>query len=293
MSSWQLWSTTMLLLLAAAWLLWRSARHASDRALRVARPRGLRRRLPHDSLMGWLLDYLLVAGIQATPRAVWVAGGTLLLALSGVLVMLELRLGGLLMLGGLVVINLLLRLRAQRLRRRVRDALPELMEHIMRDIGIGTTIELAFRRNAERVSGPLFDATARVNARRDLGMELHEGLRREAQLLRVQELDLLATAIEINQIHGGSLKAILASFVDLLRQQDKGRRELRALTGETRVTAFVLASVPVALAGFMWLTNPEFLAPMLESPAGQMALWLAVALEVGGCLALWRMLRSV
>ena len=40
-------------------------------------------------------------------------------------------------------------------------------------------------------------------------------------------------------------------------------------------------------------SNPEFLAPMLESPGGQMALWIALGLELGGCFTLWRMLRSV
>ncbi|GEK72285.1 MULTISPECIES: type II secretion system F family protein [Halomonas] len=294
MNAWQLWGLTMALLLVAARLLWRSANHESDKVLRADKPRRrTRRRPPSESLMQWLFDYLLAAGIHATPRGIAIVGGLVLVAVVVALMLLSHLVGVLLVLGSLVLINLILRGRAQLLRRRLRAQLPGFMEQVVRDLGTGATVEIAFRRNGETATGLLREATARVNVRRELGMELHEALHREAQLLKLQEFDLLATAVEVNQAHGGSLRDILGSFVELLRQQEKGRRELRALTGETRVTAFVLAAVPVAMAGFMWFSNPEFLAPMFDSAGGRMGLWVAVLLEVGGCVALWRMLKSI
>lgn len=290
MSAWQLWLATMPLLLLAAWLLWRSANRESDRAVRSPHQRG-RQRLPTESLMQWLLDYLLAAGVHATPR------GVLIFAVLTVSLLLSLawfdRWLALAILGLLLVAKLLLRWRVQRLRRLVRTQLPAFMERVVRDLGTGATIEIAFRRSDESGGGPLQETVARINVRRQLGMELHEALRREAQLLKLQELDLLATAVEVNQAHGGSLRDILGSFVDLLRQQDRGRRELRAMTGETRVTALVLGAVPVVVAAFMWLDTPSFLVPMVETPGGRMALWTALGLELGGCAALWRMLKSI
>ncbi|MBF8221317.1 type II secretion system F family protein [Halomonas sp. 328] len=293
MTPWQLWGITMALLLAAAWLLWKSAERQSDKTLGSESLPSRRRRLPRDSLKEVVLDHLLASGVHLGDRGLILLGGLLLLIIVGVLLMFGHRLGALLVLGGLVVINLGLGLRAQYLRQKIRDQLPNFMEQVVREIGVGATLEIAFRRNVERVPMPLRDALSRIAVRRDLGMELHEGLQRESQLLKIHEFDLLATAVEVNQVHGGSLKEILGSFVELLRQQERGRRELKALTGETRVTAVVLAGMPVALAGFMLASNPEFLAPMLESPGGQMALWIALGLELGGCFTLWRMLRSV
>ncbi|MCK2183436.1 type II secretion system F family protein [Halomonas getboli] len=293
MSAWQLWCVTMVLLLLAARLLWRSANHESDKVLRLNKPRRRKRRMPSESLMQWLLDYLLAAGVHATPRGIWIAGGVILVVLIPALMLFTPRFTAPAVLGLLLLINLILRGRAQQLRRRVRARLPGFMEQVVRDLGTGATIEIAFRRNGESATGLLREATARINIRRELGMELHEALRREAQLIKLTEFDLLATAVEVNQTHGGSLRDILGSFIDLLRQQEKGRRELRALTGETRVTAFVLAAVPVAMAAFMWFSNPEFLAPMLESGGGRLGLWAALLLELGGCVALWRMLKSI
>lgn len=293
MTPWQLWLVTLALLLAAAGLLWKSAQHQSERALGGDTLTMRRKRLPRDSLQEVVLDYLLAAGIHLGGRGLILLGGLLLAMTLGILLMFGNRLGALLVLGGLVVINLGLGLRAQHLRQKIRDQLPNFMEQVVREIGVGATLEIAFRRNVERVPLPLRDALSRIAVRRDLGMELHEGLRREAQLLKIHEFDLLAAAVEVNQVHGGSLKEILGSFVELLRQQERGRRELKALTGETRVTAVVLAGMPLALAGFMFVNNPEFLAPMLESSSGKLALWVALGLELGGCFTLWRMLRSV
>ncbi|ATJ83166.1 type II secretion system F family protein [Halomonas beimenensis] len=292
MSAWQLWSITMLLLFLAAALLWRSASRESDRAIRVKQGRRLRR-LPRESLMHWLLDYLTAAGVHATPRGVVVVGGVGVALIVLALMVFAHRSGALVILGLLLGGNLLLRLRAQQLRQRIRARLPGLIEQVVRDLGTGATMEIAFRRNGEQGDGPLREAIGRVNLRRELGMELHEALRREAQLLKIQEFDLLATAVEVNQVHGGSLRDILSSFVELLRQQERGQRELRALTGETRVTAFVLACVPVGLAAFLWISNPAFMAPMFDTAGGRMALWAAVLLELGGCVALWRMLKSI
>lgn len=293
MNAWQLWGLTMALLLVAARLLWRSANHESDKVLRADKPRRRTRRPPSESLMQWLLDYLLAAGIHATPRGIWFATGLVVIVLVPALLPFTPSFAAPAVLAFLVLVKLVLRGRAQLLRRRLRAQLPGFMEQVVRDLGTGATVEIAFRRNGETATGLLREATARVNVRRELGMELHEALHREAQLLKLQEFDLLATAVEVNQAHGGSLRDILGSFVELLRQQEKGRRELRALTGETRVTAFVLAAVPVAMAGFMWFSNPEFLAPMFDSAGGRMGLWVAVLLEVGGCVALWRMLKSI
>src|SRR5690606_1202846 len=133
----------------------------------------------------------------------------------------------------------------------------------------------------------------RILLRRELGMELHEGLAREARVLGLFELELLATAVEISQVHGGSLREMLASFVRLLRLQERGRRELSAMTGETRVTAFILLALPILLAAYMFGFNREFVQPMLDSGGGRIALGVAVGLQLAGTFTLWRMLRSV
>lgn len=291
MTSWLLGALAALALALASTLLLRQARHESDQV--VGQQLGRRRRsAPRESLLDWLRDHLLAAGVVPTPQAATLAGVLTLLLVGVVLLAAGAMLTLLALLLLLVLANLVVRLRAGWLRARLRIQLVPFMEQVMREVSGGQSLELAFRQGARRAPEPLHEVLSRVGTRRDLGLDLYEALEREARIMQVHEMQLLATAIEIAQYHGGSIRHILQSFVDLLLQQERARRELRALTGETRVTAFVLGAMPVVIAGFMYSSNPAFLEPMLEG-GGRLALMAAVALHLGGCLMLWRMLRSI
>ncbi|WP_445003996.1 type II secretion system F family protein [Halomonas mongoliensis] len=294
MTEWQLWSLTMLALALAVWLLMRSARRQTEQAVGGEAPKRRRRTLtPRETLVEWLYDYLVSAGLSITPRAVAIGGGVLVMLVMLALVLAGSRFGPLLVAGGLLLANALLRLRAARLRETSRSQLAPFMESVMRELGSGKNLEVAFRQAARRVPAPLGDALQRILIRRDLGLELHDGLVREARLLKLFELQLLATTVQISQVHGGSLRDMLASFVAMLHLQERGRRELSAMTGETRVTAVVLGAMPILMAAYMFFFNYEFMRPMLESSGGQVALAVAAAMQVAGAVALWRMLKSV
>lgn len=287
------WWIAMTLLLAAAGLIWTSARTASMPREAGAARRQRRRIAPSESLLDWSLDYLLRAGIQLTPRRLVITVALVLGVLAVMLILLDQRWSLYLLAGVLLGGNLLLSWRARRLRSRLRAQLPGYLEQLLRELSVGASPESAFKRQIPRSSPPLRNMLERVWARRELGLELHEGLVRESTLLKLNELALLATALEVNQRHGGSLRDILSSFVTLLRQQERGRRELKALTGETRFTAMVLAVIPVLIGGYIMITNPDFLSTMWHSADGRAALWLALGLELSGCFVMWRMLKSI
>ncbi len=59
------------------------------------------------------------------------------------------------------------------------------------------------------------------------------------------------------------------------------------------MTAVVLALLPVGMAGYFLLTNPNYLMHMWHDDSGQTMLMLAFAMQALGCVALWRMLRSI
>lgn len=287
------WGLAVILLLAAAALLWVSAR-VSPAPREQAAPRRQRRRIaPSESLLEWTLDYLLRAGIQLTPRRLMISVASGLGILAVLLVVIDQRWSLFVLAGALLGGNLVLGWRARRLRSRLRAQLPGYLEQFLRELAVGASPERAFQRQIARSAPPLRNMLERVWARRELGLELHEGLVRESQLLKLSELGLLATALEVNQRHGGSLRDILGSFVTLLRQQERGRRELKALTGETRFTAVVLAVIPVLIGAYILLTNPEFLRTMWHSADGRAALWLALGLELSGCFVMWRMLKAI
>jgi tight adherence protein B len=81
--------------------------------------------------------------------------------------------------------------------------------------------------------------------------------------------------------------------VQMIRQRELAQRELAAMTGETRISAWVLSLTPISLAGYMMVMNPSYLQLMLQSPSGETLLFTALGFQVAGVLVLWRMLKSV
>jgi tight adherence protein B len=79
----------------------------------------------------------------------------------------------------------------------------------------------------------------------------------------------------------------------MVRQQELARRELAAMTGETRISAWVLGMTPIAIAVYIMIMNPNYLNMLLEDAAGQTMMITALVLQGLGGFILWRMLRSV
>jgi tight adherence protein B len=202
---------------------------------------------------------------------------------------------GLLML--LLVPPLALRLyiswRYQRRLKRMIEQLPTLLDHTVRSLKSGRTLADAVLGAINAAEAPLKDAMARVQRNVHLGVSLPDAISDLAELYEKDEFRLFALGLKVNHRYGGNASELFENLIKMIRERDQAARQLRAMTGETRVTAVVLGLMPVGLAGYFLVSNPKYLLAMWNSGSGQMMLATAFGLQVVGCLALWRMLRSV
>lgn len=217
----------------------------------------------------------------------WALGALLGFALAGWI--------GLLML--LLVPPLALRLyiswRYQRRLKRMIEQLPTLLDHTVRSLKSGRTLADAVLGAINAAEAPLKDAMARVQRNVHLGVSLPDAISDLAELYEKDEFRLFALGLKVNHRYGGNASELFENLIKMIRERDQAARQLRAMTGETRVTAVVLGLMPVGLAGYFLVSNPKYLLAMWNSGSGQMMLATAFGLQVVGCLALWRMLRSV
>jgi tight adherence protein B len=75
-----------------------------------------------------------------------------------------------------------------------------------------------------------------------------------------------------------------------MTQRERLRREVRALTGESRMSAVILGVLPLALALVIGVINPGYLARLFDEPAGNAMLVGGAALAAIG---FWWMSRIV
>ena len=183
--------------------------------------------------------------------------------------------------------------RYQRRLKRMIEQLPSLLDHAVRSLKSGRTLADAVLGAINVAEDPLKNALGRVQRSVQLGVSLPDAASDFAELYDKDELRLFALGLKVNHRYGGNASELLENLIKLIREREQAARQLSAMTGETRVTALVLALLPVTVAGYFLISNPKYLLSMWNDGSGQWMLVSALLLQVFGCLALWRMLRSL
>ena len=245
-----------------------------------------------NPLMRELCRRMWSAGIEVSPArlaqfaALWIVGTVLaviLFGLAGVVTTLALLL--------LVVLVLAHRKRSRR--RQINAQMPNFLGYLVRALTAGNTLEDGIQSAALESVDPIRSVFLSVSRQVRLGASIEDTLGESARIHELKSLHILAMSARVNRRYGGSMRRVIASLVDTIRQQEAAARELKALTGETRFSAYVVAAIPVAISLFFYLQNPEYYAAMLASPGGQVAVMLALALEALGLVIIWRMMARL
>jgi tight adherence protein B len=183
-----------------------------------------------------------------------------------------------------------------RLRRRQAQTIgqiPLFIDQLLRSLSTGRSLESAIRFASHESLPPLRYIVDRVTRAADLGADMVDNLTEAAKLHNLRELNLIALSMRISNQYGGSPRDMLESVVKMVRQQELARRELAAMTGETRMSAWVLGLTPLAIALYIMVMNPNYLNMLLDDDTGKTLLTTALGLQGTGAFILWRMLRSV
>lgn len=233
------------------------------------------------------------AGYEPTPRQGWIVAvgfgasallGMLLFGLPGIPI-------------GPIAFAVLalswLYVKGARRRRRVLEQLPLFLDSVIRAIRAGNSVEQSLILAAADSDDPIRGVFERVSRQVQLGVPLDLALADVARLYRLQELEMLQTAVSVNLRYGGPIRDILENVIKALRQREAARRDLRALTGETRLSAWILAILPITLALYIVAMNPSYFMQMWENEAGRRALYFGAGMQLAGVFIIWRMLRSI
>jgi tight adherence protein B len=210
-------------------------------------------------------------------------GGGIGLGLTAWFLTSQLLLGALSCLAGPFLAWTFLRFRVSRRRKALEAQLPEALALIASSLQAGHTPLRAVQALVEECEPPLSEEFARVVAETSLGDPLADSLDRMAERLELPDLAWVVQAIRIQQTVGGKLADLLFTLSEFMRAREEIRREVRVLTAEGRLSAWVLGGLPVFVFFSVKTMNPEYLDPLMHMP-GVLALGgagLSVAFGVG------------
>ncbi len=124
---------------------------------------------------------------------------------------------------------------------------------------------------------------SRVIREVNLGLPFEQAMENMVRRVRSDDLELMATAINIQHTVGGNLAEILDSIAFTIRERIRIKGEIRTLTAQQRLSGYVVGFLPIGLAGFLFVAAPHFMDPMFAKPPEALGLPLGmVILAFGG-----------
>jgi tight adherence protein B len=167
----------------------------------------------------------------------------------------------------------------QQRRNKMLTQLPDAYEMMARVLRSGQTMSQAMRGVADEFPAPLADEFAYCWEQQNLGLSAEASLKDLGRRTALLEIQIFVVALTIHRQTGGNLSHLLGKLSNVMRERDKIRSKISALTAEGKMQAYVLAAMPIALGTFVSITNPEYMSTLWQYPQ---LLVLTAVLEILG-----------
>jgi tight adherence protein B len=144
---------------------------------------------------------------------------------------------------------------------------------------------------AEESPEPVRGEFAITVEEQSLGLDFREALVNLTK--RVDSLDLrfFVTAVILQRDTGGNLAEILENTSRLIRDRFRILGDIQTFTAQGRLTGLILCGLPIGIGVFMLAMTPDYFRPMLESPSGRLALFIAGGMQLLGVLVVRRIVN--
>jgi len=243
---------------------------------------------------GWaerLADALREAGLSQTPSEllILVSAASVVAFLLGLLAG-SAVLGVLLVAVVLGVTVALLRILADRRRRRFADQLDGTLQLLASGLRAGHSLLRAIDAASRESEAPTAEEFARIVNETRLGRDLNVSLAQTAERMRSEDLSWVGQAIGIHREVGGDLAEVLDQVGDTIRERNQIRRQVSALAAEGKMSVYILMALPFVVLGVLSLTSPSYVAKFTEHWLGYVLMVVAAIMFLIGGLWMRRVI---
>jgi tight adherence protein B len=190
----------------------------------------------------------------------------------------------------LVPFFLVRRARNSRLRK-FEEQFPEAVDLIGRALRAGHAFSTGISMAAEEIPAPVGSEFKLLYDHQNFGMPLTEAMREFASRIPLIDARFFVTAVLTQRETGGNLGEVLDNLASVIRDRFKVKRQVRALTAHGRITGWILAGFPPALAAGMFMVSPQHMNLLITDPLGIRMVIGALVLQVTGTLIIRKLVN--
>jgi len=171
------------------------------------------------------------------------------------------------------------------------EQFPEAVDLLGRALRAGHAFTTGVLMAAEEIPAPVGAEFKRLYDHQNFGMPLPEAMRGFAERIPLIDARFFVTAVLTQRETGGNLGEVLDNLAGVIRDRFKVKRQVQVLTAHGRITGWILAGFPPALAAGMFVMAPQHMNLLLTDPLGIRMVIGALALQITGTLIIRKLVN--
>jgi tight adherence protein B len=136
---------------------------------------------------------------------------------------------------------------------------PDAIELMVRGLRSGLPITETLGIVATEIPGPVGIEFRGVSDKMKIGRTMEVALQETADRLGTAEFQFFVITLAIQRETGGNLAETLSNLADVLRKRAQMKLKIRAMSSESKASAYIVGSLPFIVFGLVWMMNPGYM----------------------------------
>jgi len=161
---------------------------------------------------------------------------------------------------------------------------PDALDMLSSSVKGGLALNAAIQNVADEMPDPTGDEFKILADELTFGVDISEALRRLASRVDCSDVRFFCAALMIQKETGGNLAEVLDGLQRTIRERFRILGQLKTLTAQGRLSGWILAALPIALGGIIYMANPDYMRYLVADSMGHKLLIAAGFFELVGFL---------
>ncbi|EZP57361.1 MULTISPECIES: type II secretion system F family protein [unclassified Sphingomonas] len=162
---------------------------------------------------------------------------------------------------------------------------PDAIELLVRGLRSGLPVTETIGVVGQEVEGPVGEEFRMVSDKMKIGKSMDAALQDTADRLGTPEFQFFVITIAIQRETGGNLAETLANLATVLRQRGQMKLKIKAMSSESKASAYIVGSLPFIVFGMIWMINAGYMQGFFSEPRLMIAgigglLWMGIGVFI-------------
>jgi tight adherence protein B len=136
---------------------------------------------------------------------------------------------------------------------------PDGLELLVRGLRSGLPVTETLGVVAQEVPGPVGVEFRGIVDRIKVGKTMEDALQDTADKLGIPEFNFFTITLAIQRETGGNLAETLSNLADVLRKRAQMKLKIKAMSSESKASAYIVGSLPFIVFGLIFWVNPDYI----------------------------------